>query len=400
MKFHRFCTYILCALAFAQDARTQNVAVTPLPNRPHIWQREGILRDSAVLIRGYQHADSKLIVVVAYDILTGEAVKALTTPILRDPKSVDAFVNKYFGGIDPAPQSVKNRSALAQTPKWIYMPSTGGNNSIEIFDPETFQGVTSINVEPHLFGGTVFSSEGSRLYATLWRSTTTTPPVPARILVVDTERNQVLNRITLTGDMLPSAPVVSKDDKLLFFADPAQGLIVVDLDAGAILDRIPASRAGAATNQFTTLSMSPDGALICLTDSAGIALLDTRTRTFIARINMTLPNRSIAPVFDPTGSLIYVIDRRTVSGAPDISLVSYDTSELLERSRTTLPSTLDPYHLAMTPDGLTLAMDGFLRVANQPAKGVLIMVDTTTNRVVLTNDSIPSSVGALGMMVR
>jgi hypothetical protein len=175
---------------------------------------------------------------------------------------------------------------------------------------------------------------------------------------------------------------------------------VIDLASRSILDRIPASRAGAATNRFATLALSPDGGLICLTDSAGVALLDTRTRTFIARINLTLVNRSIPPVFHPNGSLFYLVDRRTVSGATAISLVSHHTSDLSEAGRVPLPATFDPYHLKITSHGASLAMDGFLRPAGQPAKGVLVMVDATTNQVVATNDAVEPVVGALGIVVR
>jgi DNA-binding beta-propeller fold protein YncE len=244
------------------------------------------------------------------------------------------------------------------------------------------------------------SPVGERIYATLWRSTTTTPPLPAQIAIINTETNQIEDRITLTGDMLPSAPAISPDAQLLYFADESQGLVVVDLAGKSILERIPAARAGNPNNQFTSLALSPDGLILCLTDSAGVALLDTRTRTFIARINLTLMKRSIPPVFHPNGSLFYLVDRRTVSGSTAVSLVSYNTSDLSEAARVTLPATFDPYNAIVTPHGASLALDGLLRPAGQPARGVLLMVDLVRNRLTSTNESVEPTVGALGVVVR
>jgi hypothetical protein len=148
------------------------------------------------------------------------------------------------------------------------------------------------------------------------------------------------------------------------------------------------------------LALSPDGLLICLTDSAGVALLDTRTRTFIARINLTLANRAMRPVFHPNGSLFYLVDRRTVSGAPVISLVSFKTPDLTEAARVTLPSTFDPSNAVITTHGASLALDGFLRPAGQPAKAAFLLVDTVSNQLVETNDTIEATVGALGVVAR
>ena len=300
------------------------------------------------------------------------------------------------------PRSAADSSVLAvdEEPAWLYVSDHSARTSIEVLDPKTFATVASLDLDPRLIGGMAFSPSGERLYATLWSSASATPRLPAQIAIVDTTANRILERITLGADTLPSKPVISTDGKLLYFADRLEGLVVVDLESRTVIERIPAARAGGVNNQFTSLGISPDGGLICLTDSAGVGILDTRTRTFVARINISLPNREIVPVFNATGTQFYLIERRSVPGGLAVSLVGFDTSEVRETSRTALPSTFDPHELVMTPDGLSLAIDGFLRAPNQPVKVGFIVVDATRNVVVSINDAVQPLVGALGVMRR
>lgn len=411
MRIYRAFAWVFSMLALSPAAFPQFIPPdVPVPVKPHIWG-QATYGDQVVLVKVYQTSNKDW--VILRDFWSDREVLRFELGRFANPKDLDAVIDSLitaWGG--HRLQSVPRRPASGDTGgsratavteepvRWVYVATEGGSNSLDILHPVTFALAGSIPVEPHLFGGIAFSPRRDRLYVTLWRSTTATPPIPAQIAVIDTEKNQLVRRIALTPEMLPSAPVVSKDGRLLYFADGAEGLVVVDLDAGSILERIPASRAGGTNNRFAAVSMSPDGALICVTDAFGFATLDTRTHTFTARVNITLPNRSIAPVFDPTGSILYLIDRRTVSGALAVSLVAFDTAELTEVSRVALPSTFDPSHLLMMPDGLTLVMSGFIRDANQPAKGGFLAVDATTNRVIVNDVSTEPNVGPLGVIVR
>jgi DNA-binding beta-propeller fold protein YncE len=302
------------------------------------------------------------------------------------------------------PSDAGPRAQDGPEPKWIYL-SDDSVNRIEVLDPETFRPVANIEMNPRLIGGMAFSPGGERLYATLWRSTTATPPLPGQVAIVDTATNRIVDRITLTPDSLPSDPAASPDGKFLFFADPAQigqdsNLLIVDLANKTVAEKIPASVASAFSNRFYSLALSPDGGLICVTDEFGVALLDTRTRTFVGRVNISLPNRQMPPVFHPDGSKVYVIERRFVSGALAVWLVAIDTASLTEVGRVTLPGLFDPRNLVITPDGLNLAMDGFLRPTGQPAKAVFILVDAATNAVLATREPAEPTVGALGVILR
>ncbi len=281
----------------------------------------------------------------------------------------------------------------------LYLSAGSPKETIHVLEPAAFGTVATIDVSPRLPGGLALSPDTGTLYATLWRSTTTNPPLPAQIAIIDTATNIITNRITLTSDMLPSRPVVSPDNKLLFFADPAEGLVVVDLGTRAVIDKIPASRAGGSNNQFHTLALCPDGEQLYLVDSFGIAVLDTRTRTFTARILISLPNREIAPAILPNGSRFYVVERRTVQGGLAVSLVAFDTSTLAEVARVDLPSTFDPHTVGVTPDGLQLAMDGLLRPTGAPASAVVMVVDLVTHLVKTITDSEPY-IGAFGFLIR
>lgn len=408
---------LLFLLAYALVVQAQN-AIGILPNEA-ILLTEGVRGDGKHLvqvIRALCTRDKTGVQISYYDArtgvpLTGEGENSFF-PIARengncDPNNIiekfrdEVIFDDAFVPLSPLDlSSARANRAADTTPRWLYVSDNSGRASIVVRHPDTLESVARIETEPRLIGGMARSPVAERLYATLWRSTTTTPPLPAQIAVVNTGTNQIVDRIPLTGDMLPSDPAVSRDGKLLYFADENAGLVTIDLEGRSILDTIPAARAGAATNRFSTLALSPDGLIMCLTDSAGVALLDTRTRTFIARINLTLSNRAIPPVFHPNGSLFYLIDRRTVSGATVISLVSFHTSDLTEAARVTLPSTFDPSNAVITTHGASLALDGFLRPAGQAAKGALLIVDTVTNQLVQTNEAVEPTVGALGVIAR
>jgi hypothetical protein len=417
----RFFTLYCISLSYAAGQGDPAHALVRSPNELVILS-EGVTDETSgrpgkhviLVIRVYCRPDKTGVQFSWSDPITGEKFgEPVFFPIDRDngrcdPKQILAkFRQGAFGPsftplpptslFSPLPRAVSHADS---NPRWLYESDPSGRAGIQVRDPDTLRPVASIDTEPRLIGGMARSPVGERLYATLWRSTTTTPPLPAQIAVIDTNANRIEDRITLTGDMLPSAPVISPDGQLLYFADESQGLVVVDLAGKSILERIPAARAGNANNQFFSLALSPDGLILCLTDSAGVALLDTRTRTFIARINLTLMKRSIPPVFHPNGSLFYLVDRRTVSGSTAVSLVSYNTSDLTEAARVTLPSTFDPYNAIVTPHGASLALDGFLRPAGQTARGVLLMVDLVRNRLTSTDESVGPSVGALGVVVR
>jgi DNA-binding beta-propeller fold protein YncE len=408
---------LLILLTFALAAHAQTT-VGALPNEL-ILLTEGVRGDGKHLVQVIRvtcRPDKTGVEIYYYDPKTGVPLtgpdEVVFFPIARengncDPKKISVkfkeeviFDDNFVPLPPPELFSPRAVAAAGATPRWLYVSDNSGRATIVVRHPDTRETVARIETEPRLIGGVVRSPVAERLYATLWRSTTETPPLPAQIAVVNTETNQIVDRIPLTGDMLPSDPAVSKDGKLLYFADETAGLITVDLDRRSILDTIPAARAGAANNRFYTLAVSPDGLLMCLTDSAGVALLDTRTRTFIARINLTLVNRAIPPVFHPNGSLFYLVDRRTVSGATVLSLVAFNTADLTEAARVTLPSTFDPSNAVITTHGASLFLDGFLRPAGQAARGVLITVDTVSNQVVRTNEAVQPTVGALGVIAR
>ena len=410
----RFSVGLLCLMVSNSLGLCQKTSelIKVSPNE-QLWSQDSLFEGlPATLFVRFTCKDKIGVELTFLDQFTAEVFESKFIPIkLGNAKCTPELLRQRYNALKigtvlfPHPSPSQSFAALGRSlapdslgTAWIYVADNSAINSIEVLDPTTLATVASLGVAPRLVKGLVFSPDGRRLYATLWRSTSVNPFLPAQIAVIDTVTNQILDRITLTSDNLPATPAVSPDGRFLYFADPADGLVVVDLESRTIAQKIPATAAGGTTNQLRALSLSPDGGLICVTDNFGIALLDTRTRTFFARVNISLPNRDIAPVFHSSGSRVYVIDRKSVTGGLAVSLVGFDMS-LTEVSRADLPSTFDPYHLEITPNGLSLAMDGFLRPATGPAKGVFILFDTTNNRVVATDDTINAAVGALGVVL-
>lgn len=264
--------------------------------------------------------------------------------------------------------------------------ATGKNGRREIFslDTRTRQATAPIDTGDRPFGGLALAPDGSRLYAALGAYTLGPGPVePAYIAYIDPATNTIIDRVTMPGVTLMGKPDVSPDGRYLYFPARTDGgrgqLYVLEVAAKTIAGPLPPAPFNPS---FSALAVSPDGAMVCATETLGLFCWDTRTRTYLGHGNGGAVN--LRPVFHPDGSRIYeyanasvwVIDATTFAQVARIQLPLAPADV-----RTSLTS------LSISPDGLRLFVDeGFT--------GTLNIIDTRTNQIVRTVQGLTT--GSLG----
>ncbi len=291
------------------------------------------------------------------------------TPIPGNPRAVSA---------PPVPSPAADKLYLAN------LTGANGRSQIDVADTRTEQDVASIDLGDRLFGGLQLSPDGRRLYAVMGPQTLGTP-APAQIAYIDTSANTIVDRFELPGVLQPQAPALSNDGRYLYFAARAletgpYRIRVADLQARTVSvlpDPAPAN------TELRAVALSPDGALLCSSGAGSLSCYDTRTRSFLGRVSVSLPNAGLRPVFHPNGSRIYLLGRAFVNNALSVHILVIDTGTLTEIARVPIanpaPDTFRP-----TLSVLSIDASGQQLVLDEGFSGVINFIDTRTNRVVKT----------------
>lgn len=335
---------------------------------------------------------------VDYTIMTGDDffLSAGTETFDHCPTGDDVrsfFNNKFLITLSGLEQKISGtgRNALSfvsmPTDNRMYvaaMSAAGARPAVDVVDTKAKRVVASIPMEDRLFAGVEVAPDGQRVYALMWQTALAPNPGPAFIAYINTQTNAVVDRFTLTDYTEPQTPVISPDSRYLYFA--ARGtdgmrIRVADLQTKTIVATLPA--AVPATVEPRAVELSPDGVLLCAASQQGPLCYDVRTRTYIGRVAVSLPNSSLRPVFHPAGHRMYLLGRGTLNGALSIFVSVIDTATLTEITR--IPITTPPPNdfrdslarLSISPDGLTLVLD-------ESAVGTATTIDTRTNKILRT----------------
>src|SRR4051794_25691170 len=171
---------------------------------PYKWTRGFLVQHGRIhqIARAYLNGD-KNTVVELWNPTTGVRVDRRVLPDKYSYKQAEQALEQVY---DDRSIDFFQRSAAATIPRNVFLASDSPTETIQVYDSSLSTTVASIDVSPRLPGGLALSDDGKRLYATLWRSTTATPPLAAQIAILNTATNQIVDRITLTADMLPSKP--------------------------------------------------------------------------------------------------------------------------------------------------------------------------------------------------
>ncbi|SDT33647.1 YVTN family beta-propeller repeat protein [Pseudomonas oryzae] len=189
-----------------------------------------------------------------------------------------------------------------------------------------------------------------------------------RLLVFDADKSIQSARIIQVGGH-PAHVVPDRSGKLAFVTDAAShAVVVVDLDAERILDRI---KVGSYPHG---LRLSPDGRTLAVAnrDSNDISLIDVASSTQTARI--AVGSKPVQVAFAPDGQRLFI----SLSGENAVAVVDLQGRRLIA----TYPVGPGPIQLSVTPDGTQLV------VANQGSRQApghtLSILDAASGRLIAT----------------
>jgi YVTN family beta-propeller protein len=308
--------------------------------------------------------------------LSALALGLMAAPALAAPKAyvlnygtnavgvIDTQTNQFVGPEIPVGSSPYS---IAVTPdgKTAYVANDSGE-SLNVIDLQTGQAGPALELGANLYVIAI-SPDGKTAYITT---------SSGKVLVLDTQTNQVVGSIPIEGEASSLWGVAfSPDGKTAYVANEENNTV-------AIIDTATRQVVGAPIPVGETpinIAITPDGNLAYVTneESNSVSVIDTTTRQVIGTIPVgeapwgisITPDGKKAYVANETGKSVSVIDTQTnqVVGSP-------------------IPVGEQPYETAITPDGKTLYVTNYGGASENVS-----VIDTQTDTVKTT---IPDTGGA------
>lgn len=301
-------------------------------------------------------------------VLTALALGLMVAPALAAPKAyvlnyhtnavgvIDTATNQFVGPEIPVGSAPYN---IAVTPdgKTAYV-GNDSSESLNVVNLQTGQAAPALELGTNLYVIAI-GPDGKTAYMTT---------SSGKVLVLDTQTNQVVGSIPIEGEASSLWGVAfSPDGKTAYVAnDENNTIVVIDTATGQVVGApIPVGE------DPINIAFTPDGnwAYVTNDESNDVSVINTTTRQVVGTIPVGEEPWGIA--ITPDGKKAFVANY----ASQNVTVIDTQTNQVVGSP---IPVGEEPYETAITPDGKTLY------VTNYESSEDISVIDTQTDTVKTT----------------